>query len=138
MRGAPPLLILLAAGCASGPAAPPADPGGPSPPVVPATAEESAGRDFRIECDRVRVNVPEGLRGRTEAPPEGAPGPWEVAVGTVRIHVREIPPEIAFGGEDLTVVAEGIVRVRRTEGRFSTEEGPYRTVFLRNGRMLAR
>lgn len=137
----PTVLVAVLAGCASGgerAAEPDPAADGPMPLATAVTAEAFADLDLRIECDRVRVTVPERLRDRAVVPASDAPGPWDLSVGSVRIHVREIPPAVAFSGEDCSVVADGIVHLRRTEGRFTTEEGPYRTVILRNGRMLAR
>ncbi len=104
----------------------------------PAAVVGMAELDLAIECDRLRVVAPEGMRERVLGPAAGVAGPWEVRVGSISVRVREVFPEIRFEGEDLSLVAEGIVKVRRTTGRLRSDEGPYRTVLLRNGRMMAR
>jgi hypothetical protein len=124
------LLALLAGACATRPVAiavpePAGEAGGPRP-----------GADLRIECDRARIVVPDGRRGEVAASPAGPP--WSVGVAGVVVVTREAPPEVEVAGEDLTVVAEGGVRTVRREGAAVVEEGPYRTVVLRNGRVLRR
>ena len=96
-----------------------------------------ASQPVRIECDRVRIRAPERFRDRTRSGEERA-APYTLAVGSLTILAREDPPELAFGGEELILWAEGIVKIVRTGGRIATEEGPYRTLLWRNGRMLLR
>lgn len=121
-------LALLAAGCAAA--------GGPGPDPAPTPSASAEGFDLRIECDRARIVVPERLRAafvqRCNLPP------YEVTVGAMEILVREDVPRVEVAGEDLSVVAEGSVRLTRREGRLVYEEGPFRTVILRNDRILRR
>ncbi|MCK6481939.1 MAG: hypothetical protein HUU06_11995 [Planctomycetaceae bacterium] len=97
-----------------------------------------ADLDIALECDRLRVVAPARLRERIRFPAEGSPGPWEVAVGAIAVRVREVFPTLILEGEDLSILAEGIVRLRRTTGRLRSDEGPYGLVAIRNGRMMAR
>ena len=129
MRAATLLLAALAAGCvARGVVV-----------EAPPSADPATDAELMLECDRARVVVPERLRGEFEAPSTLRAGPANTLLaGGVRVTVREGRPVVEIGGEDFSVVAEGIVWVRRRNGRSTVEEGPYRTVILRNGDILRR
>lgn len=84
-----------------------------------------------LECDRARVVLP---RGAAVPAAEGREVRWE---GTT-IRTREASIAIETAGEELSVVAEGGVLLRRCGGGRTVEEGPYRTVILRGGQLLRR
>ena len=109
------LLALAGAGCATRTVeAPPADPG------------------TVIECDRARVVIPSGER----TPPAGA---RTFSRSSTTIEVREGPLTVEAAGADFSVIAEGTVLLRlRTEGGRTFDEGPYRSVVIRNGTMIRR
>jgi len=111
VRGALPLLFLVA-GCA-----------GVAPPAAPA--------DLEIVADRARVVLP--ARGASLRP-----GPRELRFEGTLVRTREADLDVLSAGEDFSVVAEGGVRLRRRSGARLFEEGPYGTVLLRNGRLLTR
>ena len=141
--------LLLAAGCAGDRvAAPPGDGQAPAgdgapaeepllPPPTGDPALAMAADDLRIECDRVRVVVPERLRDRTAASAGGA-RPYRVTVGSLRLEPRETPPELSIGGESFSVIAEGTVLFHRVRNDHDRVEGPYKTVVIRDGRVLLR
>jgi hypothetical protein len=101
-------------------------------PVPAGTGDESIEAEgLVLECDRARVVLPRGA-----AVP--AAGDREVRWEGTTIRTREAPVAIEAAGEDFSVVAEGGVLLRRREGGRTVEEGPYRTVVLRGGRLLRR
>jgi hypothetical protein len=119
------LVALAAAGCVTREAAAPSG--------APAGTGEGAllPGELVVECDRARVVVPAGAEAL-------AVGLREVRWKGTVVRTREAPIDLESAGSDFTVVAEGIVRLRRGEGRLTVEEGPYGTVVLRNGNLLRR
>jgi hypothetical protein len=129
-------VAVLAAGCAAGKGAASA-PDGPTAAASPG-AEDGA---LRIECDRARVVMPESHRSLITRFGDQPPARSElltVEFNGVSVKTRESIVEVEFAGEDFSVVAEGGVRLFRQRGKITLEEGPYRTVILRNGQILRR
>jgi hypothetical protein len=91
---------------------------------------------LRLQCDHATLTVPVNTE-----PVEirRMPGmPYMAVAAGVAIECRETPPKIIAGGEDISVVAEGTVLVKRYDGKREFEEGPYRLVIYRNGQILTR
>jgi len=110
----------------------------PEPAPAADPAQDMADLDLRIECDRVRMQVPERLRGELGNRQKCNLPPFLVTVRRVVVVIREDVPVVEVGGEDFSVLAEGGVRTTRREGASIVEEGPYQILVLRNGRMLRR
>jgi hypothetical protein len=127
VRAAALLLAFLAAGCVSRPVEPDANSPG----------KESAASVLYIHCDRARLTVPERLRDQVTWDMDDA-RPVGVTVGGLIVITRESSPECEIAGDDLSVVAEGTVLTRKSDGGYSVEEGPFQTVIYRNGKMLKR
>ena len=123
-----------------------AQPSTPAPTPAPAASaaadedpiEAMAALDLRIECDRVRVQVPERLRAELLDRQKCDIPPFLVTVRKLSVVIREDFPVVEVGGDDFTVVAEGGVRTQRREGAATVHEGPFQTVILKNGRVLRR
>jgi hypothetical protein len=97
-----------------------------------------ADMDLRIECDRARVVIPERLR-KAVIPVTGCEAPPHLfIVRDLQVETREALADLEVAGDDFTVVAEGTVKITLREGGKTTEEGPYRTVVVKNGTILRR
>ena len=139
-------LLLLNAGCASGAPAADSPRGGPSAgagKVRGPDESESADIQLRIECDRARVVIPESWR--TEQEYRGGvttnfnePTVAYYSIGRITVVSRERDIRVECAGKDLSVIAEGGVRLFRLRGKVIVEEGPYQVVIYRNGQMLRR
>lgn len=123
MRGAVLALVALASGCV--------------------TRSVDYSDDFgtkevqlRLECDQARMTVPEGSEPVKVRRVAGMP--YLAVFAGIAVECRETPPTIVTGGEDVSVVAEGTVLVRRFDGKRTFDEGPYRLVIFRNGQLLTR
>jgi hypothetical protein len=127
MRAAAALFALLAAGCVTRPVNAKTDRADPT----------RDGAVLLIECDRARLVVPERLRDQLIGDLDDAQRVG-VTVGGLIVLTREAPPVCEISGEDLSVVAEGGVRIRKGEGGYSVEEGPFQTIIYRNGKILRR
>ena len=140
MRGAAFALAagLLAAGCVTRKVDPVSTAPSVPQPAASDPVEEMADLDLRIECDRVRMQVPERLRGDLVDLQKCNLPPFLVTVRKLVVVIREDFPVVEVGGEDFSVIAEGGVRTVRREGGSLVEEGPLHTLVLRNGRMLRR
>ena len=116
MRTALLLVAVLAAGCVTR-----------TKEANPPVAEAPPG--IVIQCETARVVLPAG-----EVAKFGADG--SLACGAVTMQCPK--PVVETGGEDFSVVAEGEVRIHRTEGGRTFSEGPYRLAVYRNGQLLTR
>ncbi len=121
-------------------APPPAVPAGPpaGPAAPPAGARPAApGAPLRVEADRIRLVVPDRLGG---AVVRSGTGPWDVIVEGLWVRSRGGPAEVDVAGDDLSIVAEGDVRVTPAPaaGGNPREEGPFALYVFRNGRDLRR
>lgn len=139
------LLALAVPGCVTrrvetaGPVPPaPAPAPAASAPIDEDPIEAMAALDLRIECDRVRVQVPERLRAELQDRQKCDIPPFLVMVRKLAVVTREDLPVVDVGGDDFSVVAEGGVRTQRREGAATVHEGPFQTVILKNGRLLRR
>ncbi len=131
------LPAILAAGCVTRRVgAPPLAAAGAAPGADPADA--MADMDLRILCDRARVVIPERLR-KAVIPVNGCEAPPHLfLVRDLQIETREEHAQLEVAGDDFTVVAEGAVKITLRENGKTTEEGPYRTVVVKNGTILRR
>ena len=134
------VIAILTAGCVSGTVAP----GAPTDAEVAPAPILSDGGDIelRIECDRARVVIPECRRAERELRGGATIGfrdsMMQFSIGKITIQSREGDLRAECAGKDLSIVAEGGVRLFRPDGKLTVEEGPYRTVIFRNGEILRR
>jgi hypothetical protein len=92
-----------------------------------------------VECDRARLVVPRRFEGDLRMPPPGSTAPFHVTLKGLGVSTRDVFPDVVIAGDDLSLVAEGSVRLTRdTGGGTFYREGPFQTFIVRNGAMLRR
>lgn len=102
-----------------------------------------ANLELEIECDRSWISVPSRLESEVKYSVTPGEDSFETRAFSARVRrlivdAKEGFPEVTLGGDDFSIIAEGNVRTRGRAGAMTVEEGPFRTLILRNGKMLKR